>query len=265
MSSGSTINIRQGSIEVSSTSSAQWAPKRRNRSDSVDQPRRKRRKRHDNKITPAINSYRVHGSSDTVPPIISTPVLCSECSALIPSTSHFAGNLIVPSAGQGDLARHTPISEVSSDIKGSTVSNRKAVEISRSRRSRSSILEDLRIRRRTGNRNSTIRTQRTSQPLSASNGLEDDLNESDQSSTPDTGSESSSSSEEDVKDEDQTPPPQSPVMEYHSPVNARTRTSRRISTKREKQPISDLTSTLRDFADDINGPKGGTKEVKTEG
>jgi hypothetical protein len=79
-----------------------------------------------------------------------------------------------------------------------------------------------------------------------------ELNDEEHSPDPESNFESSIGSDEIVWDESQSPFTQSPELEYHSPINARTRSTRRSSMGSEQRPTNDLLSSLLDFMDDLN-------------
>jgi hypothetical protein len=94
--------------------------------------------------------------------------------------------------------------------------------------------------------------RQTHKSLSAIDKFIAELNDGDR--PPDSGSDSESSlaSDEIVWDESQSPSTQSSEAEYHSPINSRTRGTRRSSMESEPRPTNDLLSSLLDFMDDLN-------------
>jgi hypothetical protein len=156
---------------------------------------------------------------------------------------------------QRDLARHSPISEVSSDIKDSINFDKVIRGDKRTRRSPSSVLEDLvhiSIKTRSTIRVSAVKEKRRSDnSLSAIDKFIAELNDGEQPGS-ESDSKSSIGSDEIVWDESRSPSTQSPEAEYHSPINARTRSTRRSSTNSEQRPTYDLLSSLLGFMDDLN-------------
>jgi hypothetical protein len=219
------------------------------RSTPIDSSRRKRHKR-DN----AEPSSRMD-SSITACSSLATPPLCSNCFALLRS-EHLDERPVGSLPGQRDLARHTPFSEVSSDIKDSINFDKVIRADKRKRRSRSSVLEDLvpiSIKTRSTIRVSTMKEKRRSDnSLSAIDKFIAELNDEDRPPDSESDSESSIESDEIVWDESQSPSTQSSRGEYHSPINARTRSTRRSSAESEQRPTNDLLSSLLDFMDDLN-------------
>jgi hypothetical protein len=94
--------------------------------------------------------------------------------------------------------------------------------------------------------------RRSHKSLSAIDKFIAELNDEDQSPDSESNPESSIGSDEIVWDESQSPFTQSPELEYHSPINARTRSTRRSSTASGQRPTNDLLSSLLDFMDDLN-------------
>jgi hypothetical protein len=149
---------------------------------------------------------------------------------------------------------------VSSDIKDSISFNKVIRRDKRTRRSRSSVLEDLvpvSIKTRSTVRVSAMKEKRRSDnSLSAIDKFIAELNNEEHppasESDSESDSESSIGSDEIVWDESRSPFTQSSRHEYHSPINARTRSTRRTSTDLEQRPTNDLLSSLMDFMDDLN-------------
>jgi hypothetical protein len=223
------------------------------RSARIDSPRRKRHKR-----DPIGLVSRKH-SSATASSSLVTPLLCSNCSALLPPTlptSYLDQESMRLLPRQPDLGRYTPFSEVSSDIKGSTIPTEVYHGDKRRRRSRSSVLEDLvpvSIKTRSTIRISTMREKRqTHKSLSAIHKFVAELNSEEQPPASEPESESSIESDQIIWDESQSPSTQSSEPEYHSPINARTRSTRRSSADSEQRPTNDLLSSLLDFMNDLN-------------
>jgi hypothetical protein len=94
--------------------------------------------------------------------------------------------------------------------------------------------------------------RQTHKSLSAIDKFIAELNDEEQSSDPESDSESSIASDEIVWNESQSSFTQSPNIQYHSPINARTRSTRRSSAESEQRPTNHLLSSLLDFMDDLN-------------
>jgi hypothetical protein len=223
------------------------------RSARIDSPRRKRHKRDPNGLV-----SRKHSSATACSSLV-TPLLCSKCSALLPPTlptSYLDQESMRLLPRQPDLGRYTPFSEVSSDIRGSTIPTEVYHGDKRTRRSRSSVLEDLvpiSIKTRSTIRISTLREKRqTHKSLSAIDKFIAELNDEDRPTASESDSESSIASDEIEWDESQSPSTQSSGHEYHSPINARTRSTRRSSAESGQRPTNDLLTSLLDFMDDLN-------------
>jgi hypothetical protein len=211
-----------------------------------------RRKRHKGDSTGPSSP---RDPSVTASSSIDTPLLCSNCFALLPSKDS-DGRPVGPFSGQRDPARHTPISEVSSDIKDSGSINKVIRRDKRTRRSQSSVLEDLvpvSIKTRSTVRVSAMKEKRRSDnSLSAIDKFIAELNDEEHPPASESDFESSIASDEIEWDDSQSPSTQSPEAEYHSPINARTRSTRRSSMESEQRPTNDLLSSLLNFMDDLN-------------
>jgi hypothetical protein len=94
--------------------------------------------------------------------------------------------------------------------------------------------------------------RQTHKSLSAIDRFIAELNDEDRPLASESDSESSIASDEIEWDENQSPSTQSSDAEYHSPINARTRSTRRSSAESEQRPTNDLLSSLLDFMDDLN-------------
>ena len=178
---------------VESESEDSWQPETRNRkrhtvqSTRIDPNRRKRRKRDFTEPSRGMDCS-VTASS------LATPLLCSNCSALLTSTAYLDERPEGSSPGQRAFALHTPFSEVSSDIKGSAVPNDYLRKRTQHRRSESSVLEDLvhRVETRSTKGIPRIRKkQPTNKSLSAIDRFIAELNDEDQSPDSEAGAESS--------------------------------------------------------------------------
>lgn len=144
--------------------------------------------------------------------------------------------------------------------------SKKAVqENSHSRRSRSSVLEDLALKIKTRSTNRTHPIQKElpiRKPLSQFERFIAELEQSeDQTSDPEPSSERSIESDYIVWDERSSPSSQPPVLEYSSPINSRTRSKRRNLEikrypKREQRPTNPLLSSIWDFTADLNKSDG---------
>jgi molecular chaperone GrpE (heat shock protein) len=94
--------------------------------------------------------------------------------------------------------------------------------------------------------------RRSDNSLSAINKFIAELNDEEHPPASESDSESSIESDEIAWDESQTSSTQSSEAEYHSPIDARTRSTRRSSTASEQRPTNDLLSSLLGFMDDLN-------------
>jgi hypothetical protein len=94
--------------------------------------------------------------------------------------------------------------------------------------------------------------RQTHKSLSAIDKFIAELNDEDRPPASESDSESSIASDEIVWDESQSSFTQSPNIQYHSPINARTRSTRRSSAESEQRPPNDLLSSLLNFTDDLN-------------
>ena len=240
---------------VESESEDSWRPETRNRkrhtiqSTRIDSNRRKRRKGDSTGLASRMDTSVTASSS------LASPLLCSNCSALLTSTSKLAQEPVRLLPRQRDLARHTPFSEVSSDIKGAAIPIEYRRKGTRHRRSRSSVLEDLVQKskaRSTKGIPRILKKRPNNNSLSAIDRFIVELNDEDQSPDSESDSESSTRSDDTAWDESQGSPTQSPELEHHSPINARTRNTRRSCTSSEQRPTNDLRSSLLDFMDDLN-------------
>jgi len=239
---------------VESESEDSWRPETRNRkrhtiqSTRIDSNRRKRRKGDSTGLASRMDTSVTASSS------LASPLLCSNCYAPLPS-KHLDERPMGAFAGQRNFARHTPFSEVSSDIKGAAIPIEYRRKGTRHRRSRSSVLEDLVQKskaRSTKGIPRILKKRPNNNSLSAIDRFIVELNDEDQSPDSESDSESSTRSDDTAWDESQGSPTQSPELEHHSPINARTRNTRRSCTSSEQRPTNDLRSSLLDFMDDLN-------------
>ena len=240
---------------VESESEDSWQPETKNRkkrtiqSNLIDSTRRKRHKGDSTSPLSRMASSVARSSS------VATPLLCSKCSAVLTSTAYLDERPEGSSPGQRGLARHTPFSEVSSDIKGSAVPNEYLRKGTQRRRSRSSVLEDLdqNVTTRSMKGIPRIRKKRpTNRSLSAIDKCIAELNDEEHRLISESDSDGSTGPDDIAWDESQSSCTQSPELEYHSPINARTRSTRRSSMGSDQQPTNDLLSSLLDFMDDLN-------------